>query len=81
MGNGDQNEVVVVGGFKIERGVQIFIVIFLFPRGKIKAGYMYLSPRTPHIPPKIGHKCPFWRVVQFGRRVPLVVTFAIFIFT
>ena len=40
---------------------------------------MYLSPRTPHIPPKIGHKCPFWRVVQLRRRVPLVVTFAVFI--
>ena len=35
----------------------------------------------PSTTPKIGYKCPFWRVVQFRRRVPLVVTFAIFIFT
>ena len=45
-------------------------------------GWIYvLKPRTPNIPPKIGQKCPFWRVVQLSRRVPLVVTFAIFIIT
>ena len=37
----------------------IDIVVFLFPRGEIKRGYMYLSPSTP----KIGHKCPSWCVV------------------
>ena len=35
----------------------------------------YKKKNTDH------NKCPFWRVVQFSRRVPLVVTFAIFIFT
>ena len=54
---------------------------FLFPRGETKGGYMYLSPKTPHMPLKIGHICPFWRVVQISRVVPLVVTFAIFIVT
>ena len=31
--------------------------------------------------PKIGHKCPSWRVRSRVRVVVLVVTFAIFIFT